>query len=209
MRFAVIGSGNVGSAIGRAAQRTGHDVIIASDSPEHAAALGDSLGVQTTPSLVDAVAGADAVVLAVPFAAFPDVGGQIAEAVAGKIVVDVSNPVREDLSDLATTVVSAAEMVQQLLPDAKVVKAFNTVFAANQDTGEVDGIQLDGFVAADDPDAKRSILDFLEEIGYRPIDAGPLAAARHLEAMAFLNMWLNATNGWSWQTGWKLVGPTS
>jgi predicted dinucleotide-binding enzyme len=94
------------------------------------------------------------------------------------------------------------------LPQAKVVKAFNTVLAANQDKGAIDGTQLDGFVAGDDPDAKKQVAGLLKEISYRPIDVGPLAMARYLEAMAFLNVTLNASKGWSWQTGWKLVGPT-
>jgi predicted dinucleotide-binding enzyme len=70
-------------------------------------------------------------------------------------------------------------------------------------------VQLDGFVAGDDADAKKQVTHLLDEIGFRTIDVGPLAMARHLESMAFLNIALNAKNGWSWQTGWKLVGPTT
>src|SRR5690606_33582548 len=101
------------------------------------------------------------------------------------------------------------ELVQRQLPRARGVKAFNTVFAANQDKGEVDGVQLDGFVAGDDEEAKGRVAAFLSEIGFRPIDVGPLSMARYLEAMGFLNISLNAAKGWSWQTGWKLVGPTA
>ena len=67
---------------------------------------------------------------------------------------------------------------------------------------------LDGLYAGNDDNAKRTVADWLSAIGYRPTDAGDLSAARDLEHMAFINISLNAGNHWSWQTGWKLVGPT-
>lgn len=208
MKVAIIGSGNVGSAVARAAKKTGHEVVMADVRAESLRALGETGGVETTASSRDAVKLADAVVLAVPFGAVESVASDIADDVADKIVIDVTNPLTDDYSGLVTVGTSGAELVQQLLPRARVVKAFNTVLAANQDRAEVGGIQLDGFVAGDDADAKKQVSYLLEEIGYRAIDVGPLAAARYLEAIAFLNISLNASNGWSWQTGWKLVGPT-
>ena len=209
MKVAIIGSGNVGSAVARAAQNTGHEVVVADVAAESLKALGDSLGVETTTSSSEAVQSADAVVLAVPFGVLESVTKDIAGHVADKLVIDVTNPLKDDLSGLATDGTSGAELVQKQLPGARVVKAFNTVFAANQDKAEVEGTQLDGFVAGDDADAKKQVSYFLEEIGFRPIDVGPLSTARYLEGMAFLNISLNATNGWAWQTGWKLVGPTN
>ena len=67
---------------------------------------------------------------------------------------------------------------------------------------------LDGFVAADDPEAKAKTLELARSIGFRPIDAGPLAMARALEALAILNIALQMQHGWPWQSGWKLIGPT-
>lgn len=208
MKLTIIGSGNVGSAIARAAKKTGNEVRVADVSVENLKSLGDELGVDTSTSTLDALNGADAVVLAVPFGAVQDVAAEIAPDVEDRIVIDVTNPLKDDLSGLATDGGSAAELVQKQMPKAKVVKAFNTVLASNQDKGEVDGVQLDGFVAGDDAEAKKTVSYFLEEIGYRPIDVGPLSSARYLEGMAFLNIALNATNGWSWQSGWKLVGPS-
>ena len=118
-----------------------------------------------------------------------------------------TNPLNADASGLTVTDRSAAELLQEQLPTARVVKAFNTVFAANQASPEVGGTPLDGLYAGDDDEAKARIGEWLAAIGYRPIDAGRLAAARALEYMAFLNISLNARNGWSWQTGWKLIGP--
>lgn len=208
MKVAIIGSGNVGSALARAAKGTGHDVVVADVATENLTALGNSLGVETTPSSREAVKDADAVVLAVPFGALEGVVSEIRTDVGDKIVIDVTNPLNDDYSGLATGAMSGAELLQKQIPGARVVKAFNTVFAANQDRAEVDGVQLDGFVAGDDGDAKKQVAYLLEEIGYRSIDVGPLSSARYLEGMAFLNIALNASNDWSWQTGWKLVGPT-
>ena len=97
-------------------------------------------------------------------------------------------------------------MRNQAIGKAAVVKAFNTVFASNQADPIVNGIQLDGFVAADAAAAKTAALELVASIGLRPIDAGPLARAQQLEQMAFLNMALNAANGWGWRSGWRLAG---
>lgn len=209
MKVAIIGSGNVGGAVANAAKNTGHDVTVADlEGTETLAALGNELGVTTTNSNVDAVSDSDVIVLAVPFGAVETVVAGIADHVGDKIVLDVTNPLKPDLSGLQTDGgTSGAELVQQHLPRAKVVKAFNTVLAANQASPSVDGVQLDGFVAGDDADAKKHVLHLLEEIGFRPVDVGPLSTARYLEGMAFLNISLNARNGGSWQSGWKLVGP--
>ncbi|MCA1823828.1 MAG: NADPH-dependent F420 reductase, partial [Frankia sp.] len=203
-----IGSGNVGSAIARAAARTGHSVTVTATDPSHAQKLADDVGATVASSNADAVRDAELVVLAVPYGALPDVAREIAPVVAGKPVVDVSNPMKPDYSGLATGERSAAEDLQELLPDAHVVKAFNTVFASMQDSAKVDGTQLDGLYAGDDARAKEQVAQLLDEIGYRPIDAGGLYAARALEQMAYLNISLNGRNSWPWQSAWKLVGPT-
>lgn len=105
---------------------------------------------------------------------------------------------------------SGAEELQQLLPDTAVVKAFNTVLASKQAQPITDeGIALDGLYAGNDEKAKRTVAGWLSAIGYRPIDAGDLTAARDLEHLAFLSISLNARNHWPWQTAWKLLGPTS
>lgn len=209
MRIAIIGAGNVGSAIARAAQNTGHDIIV-SDAADESHQLAGSLGVPVAETNAEAAQAADAIVLAVPYGVLEDVAEEIAPESEGKIVIDVTNPLREDYTGLATEGgPSGAERLQTRLPGARVVKAFNTVFASNQDKGEVDNVQLDGFVAGDDEESKRTVMSFLEQIGFRPIDTGPLLSSRYLEAMGFLNIALNAANDWPWQTGWKLVGPTS
>ena len=209
MKVAIIGSGNVGGAIATAAKNTGHEVTVADlEGTETLTSLGQDLGVTTTNSNRNAVSDSDVIVLAVPFGAVESVVAGIADEVGDKIVLDVTNPLKADLSGLQTDGgPSGAELLQRQLPDARVVKAFNTVLAANQASPSVDGVQLDGFVAGDDADAKKHVAHLLEEIGFRAVDVGPLSTARYLEGMAFLNISLNAKNEGSWQSGWKLVGP--
>lgn len=209
MKFAIIGSGNVGTSVARAVTGAGHDVVVADPSADGLAAIAEKAPVQTTTSNAEAILGADVVVLAVPFDAVQQVASDLNSELAGKIIIDVTNPLAPDLSGLATNGLSAAELVQQAAPDARVVKAFNTVLATNQADPSVDSVQLDGFVAGDDADAKDTVAGLLDQIGFRSIDVGPLSAARYLEGMAFLNIALNARNGWAWGTGWKLVGPTA
>jgi 8-hydroxy-5-deazaflavin:NADPH oxidoreductase len=209
MKIAIIGSGNVGTAIARAVTGVGHDAVVAGVTEDGLNAVAESVPVATTTSNSEAAAGADVVVLAVPFSVVHDVVGELADELADKIIIDVTNPLAPDLTGLATDGVAGAELVQQAAPRARVVKALNTVFAGNQSTAEVDGVQLDGFVAGDDTDAKQTVSDLLGEVGFRPIDVGPLSFARYLEGMALINIALNARNGWSWGSGWKLVGPLS
>jgi 8-hydroxy-5-deazaflavin:NADPH oxidoreductase len=202
MKVAIIGAGNVGKALGISIARSGHDVTIAAKHPEHAQAAAEEIGATPAASTESAVADAEVVILAVPYdAAKGEVANEIRDEVAGRTVVDVSNPIKPDLSGLATNGTSAAEELQQQLPEAKVVKAFNTIFASNQARPSPD---IDGFVAADDPEAKDKVLGLIESIGFRPLDVGPLSSARYLEGMAFINIGLNAQNGWSWTSAWHL-----
>jgi NADPH-dependent F420 reductase len=207
MDIAIIGAGNVSQALAANFTRNGHKVTITASVPEHAATTADRLGVQAAHSNREAIEVAQVVVIAVPFAAAENLAREIAPWVDGKIVIDATNPLKPTFDGLVTEGgPSAAERFATWLPGARVVKAFNTLFAANQLDPQVDGIQLDGFVAGDDEDAKRTVLELAESIGLRPIDSGPLARARELEALAFLNMKLQSTVGNTWQTGWKLVG---
>ncbi len=136
-----------------------------------------------------------------------DVLDDVGPALAGKIVVDATNPLKADYSGLAVEGTSGAEEIQARLPQSRVVKAFNTQFASRQTDPRIAGLSVDGFVAGDDEEAKAVVLDLVKGMGFNPIDAGQLAMSRALEAMAFLNISLQIKNDWSWQAGWKLVGP--
>jgi 8-hydroxy-5-deazaflavin:NADPH oxidoreductase len=207
MNIAIIGSGAVGRALAHAFVRAGHDVVLTSRDPEHAASVAATTGATALASNSEAAAGADIVVLAIPFSSATEIAPQIADAVTGKVVVDVSNrmSVGANGPEIDTST-SNAEELATLLPGASMVKAFNTLFASNQDDPIAEGVQLDGFVAGNDVATKRQVLDLVASIGLNPIDVGPLARARQLEGLAFLNITVNIANGGSWQSGWKLVG---
>jgi 8-hydroxy-5-deazaflavin:NADPH oxidoreductase len=206
MKVAIIGAGNVGTALATSIARAGHDVIITSRDPEDAASAAAASGARVASSNADAAAEADVVIPAVAFQDVAAVASEIAAPAVGKPVVDVSNRIGfgADGPEIDTTS-SNAEALATLLPKSSVVKAFNTLFASKQIDPFTDGVQLDGFVAGDDASAKAKVLELVRSIGLRPIDVGPLVRARQLEALAFLNMALNIVNQGSWQSGWKLV----
>ncbi len=207
MNVAIIGAGNVGRALGASFVRAGHSVTIASRDPEDAGSVAAATGADFADSNAEAVASADIVVLATPFSSAPEIAAEIAGAATGKVIVDATNRMSftAEGADIDTTT-SNAEELATLLPGTSIVKAFNTVFASNQGDPITDGVQLDGFVAANDEAAKAMVLDLVASIGLNPVDVGPLSRARQLEGLAFLNITLNIANGGSWQSGWKLVG---
>ena len=208
MDIAIIGAGNVGRSLATAFVRAGHTVTIASRDPEDAGAVAAETGATVADSNEAAASASSVVVLAIPFSSAADIAAEIGDAVAGKVVVDVSNRMSfgADGPDIDTST-SNAEELAALLPGASVVKAFNTLFASNQSDPIADGVQLDGYVAADDDagDARSSSTSSSRS-AFDPVDVGPLARARQLEGLAFLNITLNIANGGSWQSGWKLVG---
>ncbi len=136
-----------------------------------------------------------------------EVVGALSNDLDGKVIIDVTN--RVDMQDPGRVLdgTSTAERIQKRLPKAHVVKAFNYAFASRQADPKVNGTRLDGFVAGDNEEAKRKTLDFVKSVGFRPVDAGPLAMARALESMALLIIMLQIKHKWPWQNGWKLAGP--
>ena len=204
MKFAIIGSGNVGSSIARAVTRTGHDAVVADPSTESLQALPADLPVATTTSNLEAVAGADVVVLAVPFGAVQEIATALRDELAGKIVIDVTNPVAADLSGLSIDGISGAELVAKAAPEARVVKAFNTVFAEHMDKGRVGDQQLTIFAASDDEAARKTVLGLAKQIGFDAVDSGALINARSLETMGFFNIQLGYTLGLGTKMGLRL-----
>lgn len=207
MKVAIIGSGNVGKALAASAQKAGHNVTISSRHVENAQEAAKAINARAASSNKEAVKGADLVILAVPTDKLNEVVAALTPDLDGKVVIDVSN--RVDMKDPGKNLdgTSMAEQIQKRVPKAHVVKAFNYAFASRMANPKVDGSRLDAFVAGDDEPAKKVALEFAKSIGFRPIDAGPLAMARALEGMAALNISLQIRNNWPWQNGWKLAGP--
>jgi NADPH-dependent F420 reductase len=205
--IAVIGTGNVGNALGSSAVKGGYEVVFASTHPEQAAEVAAAAGATSAATPREAAAQADIVVLAVPYAALPAVAAEIAPVVDGKIIIDPSNPLKPDYSGLALSDSSGAEELARLLPSSRVVKAFNTVFAGNTAHPDALGYQLDSLFATDDEAAKDAVCGLSSSIGFRPIHVGPLAASRELEAMAWLNIRLQMISNGNWNTAFALVSP--
>jgi NADPH-dependent F420 reductase len=207
MDIAIIGAGTVGKALATSFNRAGHNVTVASRDPKDAGTLAAATGSTAAPSNAAAAATADVIVLAVPFSSITEIAAEIATAVGGKPVVDATNRMSFGANgpEIDTTS-SNAEELAALLPDASVIKAFNTVLASHQSDPTAEGVQLDGYVAGDDESTKATVLQLVDSIGLTPVDVGPLARARQLEGLAFLNITLNVANEGSWQSGWKLVG---
>lgn len=190
MKIAIIGKGNVGSALEAGLTRNGHEVRAVGRDPASVREAGEF---------------ADIVILAVPFGEIDNAVREIGRSVSGKVVVDATNALTPEY-DLALGLdTSGAEKLQKKLSDSKVVKAFNTAFASTMATGRIGDEQLAGLVAADDAEAKSQVLDLVEQLGFDPIDAGPLASARLLEPFAVLNIKLGFVQGYGPNSGFKLV----
>jgi predicted dinucleotide-binding enzyme len=208
MKIAIIGTGNVGRALGTSFVGAGHQVVLAAHDVAKAAEAASAIGALAEGSAALAAGTADVVVIAVPFGAVASVAAEIAPVIAGRVVVDATNPIKPDYSGLATgDGPSGAERLAAALPGARVVKAFNTVFAANQGNPGAQGMTLDALYATDDAEARATFATLASSIGFRPVHVGPLAAARELEAMAWLNIRLQLLTNGSWQTAFVLVAP--
>lgn len=202
----VIGIGNMGSAIAGIAAKAGADLQVVARDAEKAAALAAGTNA-TAATFGDALTG-DIVVLALPFGAIDDVVATYGAQLAGKVVVDITNPV--DFSTFDGLVVpaesSAAAVIAEKIPGAKVVKAFNTNFAATLATGTVaDAAPTTVLVAGDDEAAKTAVIEFVRAGGLNAEDAGSLKRARELEAIAFLQISLAARETVPWTGGFAVA----
>ena len=190
MKIGIIGDGNVGSALQRGLTKAGHE----------ARAVGNDA------ALVKQIAQeSELVLIAVPFSAIDEVVRTAGAALDGKTVVDVTNALNPDMTLAVGLSTSGAEELQKKLPGARVVKAFNTVFAQHMDSGKVKGEQLTVLAASDDADAKKTVMELARGIGFDAVDAGPLANARLLEPVGFLNIQLGFVLGLGPEIGLKLV----
>lgn len=177
--ISIIGSGNMATAIGTRAAAHGHTVELTSRSPEKAAALAAQIGERATVAAYGARPAGDIVVLAVLHAGAVDVVDEYGEALAGKTLVDITNPFDAEGRGLVTTAGhSVSDQIAAAAPEgAHVVKALNSIFG-----GVLSGDEpLDAFFAGDDAEAKAGVAAFLESVGMRPLDAGGLEMAHALE----------------------------
>jgi predicted dinucleotide-binding enzyme len=190
--ISIIGSGGMAAAIGSLAAKAGHTVEVTSRDIAKARALAEQLGAGATTGTFGAAPAGDTVILAVPYAAVLDVVRQYGQALAGKLLVDITNPVGADLTSFVTPGGSfgAWEIAKAAPADAHVVKAFNTQFSHVLAAGPTEGRSLDVFLAGDDPHAKASVSAFIESLGLRPLDVGSLPMAKTLEHVCLLSLGL-------------------
>ena len=187
--ISIIGSGNMGQAISGLAGKGGNTVELISSSD------------------TDTVVTGDIVVLAVPYPALAEVIAERGAQLAGRVVVDVTNPLNFETFDSLTVRAdsSAAAEIAAALPESRVVKAFNTNFAGTLATGTVGGQQTTVLIAGDDADAKAALVGVISAAGLRAVDAGGLKRARELEAAGFLQLTLAAAEKTSWTGGFALA----
>ncbi len=170
LRIGILGSGNVGGALGRLWAAKGHDVVFGKRGASNREAASSS----------------PVVVLTVPWPAAEEAIRDCGD-LAGKILVDCTNPLAPDLKGLTVGLTtSAAEQVAGWAPGAKVVKAFNTIGAIDFGNADFGGVQADGFYCGDDAAAKSVVSGLISDAGMNPVDVGPLRNARLLEPLAML-----------------------
>jgi predicted dinucleotide-binding enzyme len=147
-------------------------------------------------------------VLAVWYGTNIEIAKQLGTKLAGKVVVDIANPLNSTYDGLATAAdsSSAEDLAKAIASGAKVVKAFNTTYAGTLIAGEVAGQKLDVFIAGDDADAKAKVAQLVTDGGLRAVDAGPLSRARQIEGMQLLHIVLQGTLGTNWGSALKILG---
>ena len=186
----IFGSGNMGSAIGDVLTSGGATV-------EHL----------TTSSARDSAVNGDIVILAVPYLAQSEIAAAYGDQLAGKVVVDISNPLNlETFDSLAVPAdSSAAAELAAALPDSQVLKAFNTNFAATLAAKTVGANKATVLIAGDDAGAKSALADAVQAGGVDAIDAGALSRARELEALGFLQLKLALADKLGWTGGFASI----
>lgn len=212
--IAIIGStGNMGSAIAKSLAKDrnrlllfGRDEAKLDTLKTDIRTLNNDAEVETIGCPKDASWEADIVILAVPYAAEAAVAEEIRPYVTQKIVISIANPMNDTFDGMVTPAdSSAAQELQKLLPDAQVVKAFNTTYAANFAEPVIAGKPADAFVAGDDEQAVQTVAELVESMGLHPVVAGGLSVSHTLEHMQLLLIQLTVKNNYNWHAGWKIL----
>lgn len=191
MKIGIIGKGNVGTALATGLSRAGHEIKFGHRDPKE--------------PVEEAAKWGDVIILAVPFDNVSDAAKAVGSLADGKTLIDVTNALDKNWELAIGFTTSAAEKLKSYLPNARVVKAFNTVLAQNQSSGRINNEQLSLFVAGDDKEAKQTVMQLGKDIGFDSVDAGPLKAARYLEPMGVLNINLAYTLKMGPKIGYRLV----
>ncbi len=203
----------MGRGVGYRLVAGGHDVTVVDRDSEEDGRLAEELegaaegGATAEAAGPGAELSGEVVILAVYYPGTLELARELGDRLAGKVVVDISNPLNQTLDALATAPgTSAAEEVAEAAPaGTRVVKAFNTTFSGTLVEGQVAGQPLDVFIAGDDEEAKETVAQLVRDGGLRAIDVGPLERARQLEGLGLLGITLQQPLGLNFQSAWKLI----
>ena len=207
MKISIIGTGNVGSALGKGWASKGHTILFGTRQPESEKVQKLLVEVEvggTAVSISEAIQQADVIVLATPW----NVLAQVTQSVddwQGKIVIDATNPIAPGFQLAVGYTTSAAEQLAAHLPGASVVKAFNTTGAENMADPLYDGESITMFICGDDAEAKATVTELAEALGFEVADVGGLNAARFIEPMAMVWIHLAIKQGLGRNIAFKLV----
>ncbi len=195
MNISFIGAGNVASNLGNLFTNAGHTVRFGTHHPKD-----DQL------SVAEAISFGEIICFAIPFSAMKEILTENREYLKGKIVVDITNAIHiSDWSPVFLGEDSGGEQTARLLPESKVVKAFNTIFADTMKAEkQFNGQKLTAFIASDDPKAASTVKKLADDAGFNGFVVGGIKNARHLEAMAHLNIAV-ALNGGGTDAGFIYV----
>lgn len=208
MKIAILGTGNVGGTLGRRWAQAGHQVIFGSRHP-------GSLKVQTlleacgpnacVGTLQEAVDASEVVLLATPWSSAQETLASLGN-LDGKVLIDCINPINESFTGLTHGFdESAAELVASWVPQARVVKAFNTISSKVMDNPHFDGKPASMMICGDDKLAKMIVNQLASDLGFHVVDSGPLYNARYLEPLAMLYIYLAVREGWGSNSAFHLV----
>jgi len=212
--IALIGAaGTMGSALARNISKANYRLLLFDTNTSKLAEIIKTIKSTTPDADVEAMAcpkesswEADIIIPAVPYQSQSEVAEKIRAVALNKIVISIANPLNYTYDGLLTEPTSsAAEELAKLLPHSKIVKAFNTTFAADFDSPRLDGNVVDSFIAGDDEEAVRIVSELVKDTGFNPLIAGKLQASRTLEHMTVLLIGLSMRYNYNWLAGWKVL----
>ena len=189
MKIGILGTGNVGSALGKRLAQAGHEVKFGArnpDSPEVATLKQEAGANASAGPTAEAIEFGEAVIFALPYSAIEGIVEEAGDGFGEKILIDCVNPISADFSGLDCEGDSAAEQLAKWSGSSRVVKCFNTVGSNIMDNPDFGGTPATMLYCGDDAEAKSIVAGLAAEIGFAPVDAGPLLQAKWLESLAWL-----------------------
>jgi NADPH-dependent F420 reductase len=208
MQIAILGAGSVGTTLGARWAALGHTVVFGSRDPASEKVLEalERAGPRCSAKAAkEAVEGADVIVLAQPWSAAEATLKALGDF-GGRPLVDCINPLKHDLSGLDLQgAESAAEQIAAWAPSAKVIKAFNTASVKVMNNPQFGDHKATMFFCGDDAEAKATVGQLISELGFDPVDAGPLSSARYLEPLAMLYIHLAFKQGWGSNCAFRIM----